>query len=402
MKKLICLLLLVVFCLPLHACSQASAAEDLLADITPQPPVTRRADDAYGLANAQFSLALLQNIYQDGENCVLSPYSALNALAMTANGASGQTLSDFESIFGLPLSELNAYLAGIPDSEEINIANAIWIKETFQVNTPFLQTVADHYDAAVRRAPFNEETRKEINKWVSEQTKERIPELLKNLDSSTKLCLVNALCFDGRWQNPYEEHQIVKRNFTAADGTITEADMLVGTENRYLEMERAVGFTKRYEGGRYEFFALLPEEGLTMEDFLASLSGEQLYKALHSVQFATVETTMPKLKLEYGCGLNTALEQMGLQDAFTDNANFSAMSETPLKIDSVVHQVYFELDEGGTKAAASTAVMMTEAAMAEPDPEIPKEVHLLRPYVMGIYDQYTQTILFLGVIDQIS
>ncbi len=402
MKKLICLLLLVVFCLPLHACTQATAAEDLLANITPRAPETRQIDQAYGLANAQFSLELLKNAYQSGETCMLSPYSVLTALAMTANGAAGQTLADFETVFGLPMSELNAYLAGIPEGEELNQGNAIWIRKDFQVHTPFLQTVADYYDAAVRRSPFNEETRKEINAWVSEQTKDRIPELLKTLDPATKLCLVNALSFDAVWQSPYEDYQIVKRTFTAADGSEKEVDMLVGTENRYLKTENAEGFCKRYEGGRYEFFALLPEEGLAMEDFLASLSGEQLHEALESMEYTPVDTTMPKLKLECGYSLEDALVQMGLSDAFTDFADFSAMSKTPLKIDSVVHQVFFELDEGGTKAAAATAVIMTEAMMAEPDPIVPKQVHLLRPYVMGIYDRENQTILFLGVINQVS
>lgn len=402
MKKLICLLLLVVFCLPLHACTQASATEDLLADITPRSPETRRIDDTYGLANAQFSLSLLKNTYQTGVTCMLSPYSVLTAMAMTANGANGQTLADFEAVFGLPLSDLNAYLAHIPDGEELNKGNAIWIQNEFQVHTPFLQTVADHYDAAVRRAPFNEETRREINAWVAEQTKDRIPELLKALNPATKLCLVNALSFDAEWLSPYEDYDIVERAFTAADGSEEMVDMLTGMDNHYLKTENAEGFCKPYKGGQYEFFALLPEEGLSMEDFLASLTGEQLHEVLTSVEYTPVITTMPKLKLECGYSLASALTQMGLSDAFTDFADFSNMSDTPLKIDAVVHRVYLELDEGGTKAAAATAVMMTEAAMAEPDPIVPKQVHLLRPYVMGIYDRENQTILFLGVINQVG
>jgi serpin B len=402
MKKLLCLMLLIVFCLPLHACSQATAAEDLLANITPQAPQTRRIDDAYGLANARFSIELLKNSYLSGENCVLSPYSVLSALAMTANGANCQTLSDFESMFGLPMTDLNSYLARLPDSEELNSANAIWVQESFDVRKSFLQTAADYYDAAVRRGPFNEETRKEINAWVSEQTKERIPELLDRLDPSTRLCLLNALAFDAKWREPYEEYQVVKRTFTAADGSTTETDMLIASENRYLQTQNAVGFCKGYKGNRYEFFALLPDEGLSMEDFLSTLSGEALHEALESMEYTPVDTTMPKLKLECGYSLIDALVQMGLSDAFTDFADFSAMSENPLKIDSVIHRVYFELDEGGTKAAAATAVIMTEAMMAEPDPIVPKQVHLLRPYVMGIYDREYQTILFLGVINQVT
>ena len=402
MKKIICLLLVALFCLPLHACTQASAAEDLLADITPQTPTRREIDQAFELASNQFSLDLLKTAYQSGTNCMLSPYSVLSALAMTANGAAGQTLADFEAMFGLSVSDLNEYLASMTHGEELNSANAIWINKEFQVNTPFLQAVADHYDAAVRRAPFNEETRQAINAWCAEQTKDRIPELLTTLSPAAKMCLINALSFDAQWLNPYEEHQIVNRTFTAADGTAAETEMLVGSENEYLETDFATGFCKRYENWQYRFFALLPNEGVSMEDFLDSLTAETLLEAITSAQRTPVNTTMPKIKLECGYDLEAVLEQMGLQDAFTDNANFSAMSETPLKIDSVIHKVYFELDEGGTKAAAATAVIMTEAAAFDPTPIIPKEVHLLRPYLMGIYDRENQTILFLGVINQVS
>lgn len=400
MKKWIALLLLAALGLQLSACTQAVAAEDLMEGITPNKVETLAPDDTFATANAQFSLALLQNSYKSEENVVLSPYSALMALAMTANGAQGTTLSQMEVAFGLPMEKLNRYLAGLTSSEELQSANSLWIREGLSVEKDFLQTNADYYNASVYRAKFNQDTVDDINTWVKEHTKERIDKIVDEISPDAMLYLINALSFDAKWADPYEDTQVIDDDFTAANGEVQTVEMLQSSEHRYLETAQATGFMKAYKGNRYYYFSLLPNEDVSMQAFLEGLDGETLSELLRDPQGETVYTRMPKLKLEYAQSLKDALQAMGITEAFSDVADFSAMSERALKIDDVQQKVYFELDEQGTKAAAVTSVTVGDAAMAEP--EDPKYVYLTRPYVMGIYDAENQCILFLGVINSVE
>ncbi len=400
MKKWIAFLLLLALGVQLSACTQATAAEDLMDGITANKVETLTPDGSFAAANAQFSLALLQHSYKSEENVVLSPYSALTALAMTANGAQGETLSQMEAAFGLPMDTLNRYLAGFAPSNELQSANSLWIREGLPVEQNFLQTNADYYNASVYRANFDQKTVDDINAWVKKHTKERIDKIVNEISPEVMLYLINALSFDAKWADPYKDTQLIDDDFTAANGEVQTVEMLRSSEHRYLETAQATGFMKAYEGNRYYYFALLPNEDVSMQAFLEGLDGETLSAILRKPQYEEVITRMPKLKLEYGQSLKETLQAMGITEAFSNTADFSAMSEKSLKIDDVQQKVYFELDEQGTKAAAVTGITIAATSMAEP--EEPKYVYLTRPHVMGIYDAENQCILFLGVINSVS
>ncbi len=400
MKKWIALVLLLTLGLQLSACTQAAAAEDLMDGITANKVETLPANHRFATANTQFSLALLQHSYKSEENVVLSPYSALMALAMTANGAQGETLSQMEAAFGLPIDILNRYVAGLQTSEELQSANSLWIREGLPVEQNFLQTNADYYNASVYRASFNQETVNDINAWVKKHTKERIDKIVNEIPPEAMLYLINALSFDAKWADPYKDTQVIDDDFIAANGEVQTVEMLRSSERRYLETAQATGFMKAYKGNRYYYFALLPKEDVSMQACLEGLDGETLSALLREPQFEEVITRMPKLKLEYAQSLNETLQAMGITEAFSETADFSAMSEKSLKIDSIQQKIYFELDEQGTKAAAVTGITVAPTAMAEP--EEPKYVYLTRPHIMGIYDSENQCILFLGVINSVN
>ena len=400
MKKWIAFLLLLALGLQLSACTQVAAAEDLMDGITANKVETLPANHRFAAANAQFSLALLQHSYKSEETVVLSPYSALMALAMTANGAQGETRSQMEAAFGLPIDILNRYVAGLQTSEELQSANSLWIREGLPVERNFLQTNADYYNASVYRANFDQKTVDDINAWVKKHTKERIDKIVNEIPPEAMLYLINALSFDAKWADPYEDTQVIDDDFTAANGEVQTVEMLRSSERRYLETAQATGFMKAYEGNRYYYFALLPKEDVSMQACLEGLDGETLSALLREPQFEEVITRMPKLKLEYAQSLNETLQAMGITEAFSETADFSAMSEKSLKIDSVQQKVYFELDEQGTKAAAATSVTV-EVGCSLMENE-PKYVYLTRPHIMGIYDSENQCILFLGIINSVN
>ena len=399
MKKWIALVLLLALGLQLSACTQAVAAENLMDGITANKVETLAPNTSFAYANAEFSLNLLQHSLST-ENVVLSPYSALMALAMAANGAQGETLSQMEAAFGLPMDTLNRHLAGLEASDELHNANSIWIREDFSVRQAFLQTNADYYAADIFRAKFDQQTVEDINAWVKKNTKDRIQKIVEKISPDVRMYLINALSFDAKWADPYEDTQVIADDFTTANGEVQTVAMLCSSEFQYLETEDSVGFMKPYKGRRYYYFALLPNEDVSMQSFVEGLDGKTLIKLLRAPQDEEVFTRMPKLKLEYAQSLNKTLQAMGITEAFSETADFSAMSEKSLKIDSIQQKVYFELDEQGTKAAAVTSVTV-EVGCSLMENE-PKYVYLTRPHIMGIYDSENQCILFLGVINSVN
>ena len=291
-KKLVCFLLLGAMLASLCACrceEPTPRTGDLMADVVahePAPQATQGSTAApqsgeavtesaartpYAAAAANFAVGLLQGSAAGTDNCVLSPYSAMLALAMTANGAQGETLAQMEAVLGLPVGALNEALRGCDMGEEVVSANSVWLRDTdeLDVKDAFLQANADYFGAGVYRAPFDAQTVEDVNAWVSEHTAERIPQILTELGPQTMLLLINALTFDARWLEEYDDYQVSEGVFHAADGTEQTASFLRSEEHIYLDDGMATGFLKPYADGRYSFLALLPNEGVAMQDYLA-------------------------------------------------------------------------------------------------------------------------------------
>lgn len=401
MKKTILVLLIFAMTVQLFGCSRqdgAFRAHNLMAEITPAPVTELAVQASYCEALADFSVALLQQSLASGETAVLSPYSVLSALAMTANGAAGKTAEEFEALFGLSQEQLNAWLytCAAQSGDALVSANALWINETAgDINQDFLQANADYFGADVYQAAFNGDTVDEINHWVAEQTEGRIPSLLDRLDTNAVLLLLNALTFDAKWAIPYDPtHGGI---FYAADGTQENAQMLSSDESLYLDDGSATGFVKPYDGGQYSFAVLLPNEDVTLEDYIASLTGSGLLATISGASYEPVIATMPALELSTTLDLKQALESMGLTSAFGSTADFSAMGAGDLSISSVQHQTCLVVDTQGTQAAAATAIQATNKAVA-----LSKSVYVNRPYLFVILDNNTQSIVFLGAVNSIA
>lgn len=422
MKKIIVFLLLAALGLQLCGCSQPQASPEspetepalktadgaktvnLTASVTAAPVAVVSVDGSASQAAADFAVRLLQNAYHGGENCILSPYSVLTAMAMVANGADGETLSQLEAAFGLSVGELNAFLYACEENagDELVSANSIWMRdvEQFAVREEFLQTNTDYFGAEIYKAAFDAQTVADINDWVSAHTAERIQQILERLDGDSSMVLLNALTFDAKWAAPYKTTDVREGTFTAADGTEQTVEMMHKTEQLYLEDGLATGFVKDYAGGRYCYAALLPNENVSMEEYLASLNGASLLNTVKNAEECRVSTAMPKHKLETSIELNQALAAMGISDAFSRaKADFSRISDTPQYIDEVLHKTYMKVDEDGTEAAAVTAVITRYAAPLQSHDHT---VILDRPYVMAIVDRETEAVVFLGVVNSIS
>ena len=255
-------------------------AKNLSASVNAQSVNGKEIDEDFILKQMAFYLNLMQKTAQDGTNTLISPYSVVQALAMTANGADGQTLSEMENVIGsgMSMDELNPYLytqrINQPNTEKCKLltANSIWCRDfhpapfndiPFVVKEDFLQTNKNFYNADVFTAPFDETTLNDINNWTNAHTDKMIPHLLENLPEEAVMALVNAVTFDAKWSDTYYDSYEEKNWFTDSNGTAQTADVLYGEEHRYLSDEHSTGFMKSYEGGRYAFVGILPEEGMT-------------------------------------------------------------------------------------------------------------------------------------------
>lgn len=350
---------------------------------------------------------------QTDGNILISPLSVINALAMTANGARGETLEQMETLFGADLtslcSYLHAYNQNLPSAEKYKLhsANSIWVRDdrSFTVQPDFLQTNAGYFNADVYMAPFDDSTLREINGWVSENTDKMIPEILDEIPNEAVMYLINALAFDAEWQSVYKEYQVRDGIFTREDGTPQETEMMYSTEYTYLQDTQAQGFVKYYHDAKYAFAALLPDEGVSLADYTASLTGERLHELLSNPTRTAVDTAIPEFEAEYSALLNNILENMGMTNAFdSGTADLSGLGTSPdenLFISRVLHKTYIAVNEKGTKAGASTVVeVIKESAMIEPD-EI-KTVYLDRPFVYMIIDCEEKLPIFLGTVTDLG
>lgn len=400
--------------------SQDIAASDLMKDIKPQTANAAPADlnDEQAAALSSFGLRLLQETDSGQGNILVSPLSVESALGMTANGAQGNTLSQMEEAFGLPLNELNAgmatYLQALQpvtsteeqssqDENPLKLANSIWIRDGFTVEQDFLQTNANYYHAGAFEAPFNATTVTDINRWVSAHTDSMIEEIVDDVPASAMLYLVNALAFDDAWATPYEDTQVMDGIFTAQDGSSQDAKLMYSTENIFLEGTNATGFIKQYQNPSYAFAALLPNEGTSVDDLIASLDGATLHNMLMNSEYTPVDAAVPQFESEYGTELNKPLAALGIQDAFDPNvANLAGISPAgELYLSSVLHKTFISVDAKGTKAAAATSVEI-RVTSAAPSADEPKVVHLDRPFVYFIIDTNTNAPVFAGITRSIA
>ncbi len=359
-------------------------------------------------AAMDFAVRLFQECLQDGENTLISPLSVLYALSMTANGAENNTLSQMQRVLGMSVDDLNGYLHDFMESSSDDVlkaANSIWIKDEdgLEIREEFIEAVETWYEAQVYQEEFDSDLPTKVNAWVEENTGGLIDEILDEAPEDAFLYLVNALAFDADWENAYPESQVADGYFTMEDGETVEKTFLYSENDvLYLEDDDAVGFVRYYEGQKYAFVALLPDEGVSVADYTASLTGEHLSELLSDMQEESVRTSLPKFEMEYSAELSDALKTMGMEDAFDEEkADFSGITDTDFYrvfIGRVLHKTYLSVDETGTQAGAATAVEMMRTTALEED--MGKIVYLDRPFLYLLIDCDSMTPIFMGALYQ--
>jgi serpin B len=364
-------------------------------------------------ANNEFAFDLYSELNKNEKgNIFYSPYSISGALAMTYEGAKEQTANEIKSVFHFPESNiLRPNFAGIYNDinkenkdYELKTGNALWVQKDFSFLEDYMSRVEKYYGGKASTLDFvkeTEESRLTINRFIEEQTKDKIKNLIPrgSVDVSTRLVLTNAIYFKGIWEWEFNESDTFEEGFRITTDNVVKTPMMhmspEKTKFNYAETEDLQILELPYKGEKISMLILLPNENL--EAIESSLTKEKLDE--YKIQMKEVKLDsilLPKFEFDTKYFMKNTLATLGMPIAFSGNADFSGMTgKKDLFISQVIHQAYVGVDEKGTEAAAATAVIMKEMAMMPTN--IFKADH---PFMFVIQEKDTGNILFLGrVVD---
>ena len=364
-------------------------------------------DNVLSEANAKFGFKLLTELYNQkpGTNIFISPLSISIALTMTYNGAVGETkqaMAKTLEIEGMDLgavnqanAELRETLKSADPQIELAIANSIWLRNTFEeVNPDFLDRNDRFFGAEIASLDFDDpQALDTINQWVDTNTQGKIKKILSKIKEHEVMFLINAIYFKGGWKGKFDASKTQTGVFHLLDGGEKQVPMMFHTCNySYLEAEgfRAVGLP--YGEGRMSMYIFLPDPSSDLDEFLKDLNAENWEHWLSRFwNERDLRIIMPRFRLEYAVLLNDALKALGMEIAFIPFvANLTGIAPL-LFIEKVIHKTFLEVNEEGTEAAAVTLVSPPPAS--SPGPFI-----VNRPFFFAIHDNWTNTILFMGII----
>ncbi|MBO4323354.1 MAG: serpin family protein [Clostridia bacterium] len=379
-------------------------AEELTANM--KVAVEERAlTDEFKLAYSGFSVEFFKRSLEK-DNSLISPLSAAICLSMAFNGANGETLSEFENVFGgIEIAELNGYFRKIISSagEKLKIADSIWLNaEKQSAEDEFLKAVKSYYDSEVYKAKFDGKLVSDMNNWVANKTNGMIDKIIDDTSPEFYMYLMNALYFASRWETAYDGGDVKKAKFTNANGEVKSVDMMYSTESAYFDYLGGQGFIKYYEGYDYAFMAILPKEGESVRSFAEKMDGNGFKQAIRVAENAIVHAGVPKFSYDYSLQMKDLLVDMGIEKAFNRyEADFTKIKKDGfLWIDYVLQKTKIELDETGTKAAAVTIIGMKDAAAAMP-PEKEVTITLDRPFIYSIISVRDGLPIFMGSVGEL-
>lgn len=409
---ILCLLLLGVMLLNMTGCALKVNASDLMEGVSANTVKGKANDDKFIKNSADFAIKLFKKSAAEDKSSLISPLSVMLALAMTANGADTQTKAEMEALLGgdIKLDELNEYLytyvKNLPSDKKskLEIANSIWFRNDenrLMVEKDFLQKNADYYGANAYKSPFDAQTLKDINNWVEDKTDGMIDKIIDEINPDAVMYLINAIVFDAEWQNVYNKKDIYTGTFTAYDDTKRSVEMMLSEESKYINDGKATGFIKDYKDKKYSFVALLPNENISIKDYIASLTAEKLLNAIKNSEDVYVTAQLPKFSYDYTVKMNDALKMLGMPTAFkADMADFTKLGKSSrgnIFIGEVLHKTFISVDELGTKAGAVTKVEMRDESA-----RLGYTVKLDRPFVYMIIDNTTKLPIFIGNVMDIK
>lgn len=393
-----------------------SAVLVLLLTISPMARAFEtKSPDANRPSLQEFALDLYAQLRTQEGNLALSPFSVSSAMLLLAEGAEGATLKEFETVFRLRSTwaeSREGLLATVSDLEgrdadglEIAVANGLWITDEVSLLESYREAVAKGLQARIDRADIRDDPASAVdavNRFVSEATRGKIPQLLSSLDPRTRMVLANAVYFKGLWEQPFPEANTRGHSFRSPDGTSRiRPFMHMRARFGYFEDDSLQVLEMPYRGGDTCMLLILPRELGGLPAVEGVLDARRFDALVTGIREREVDVFVPRFKVEstFDESFLPSLEKLGLKTALTASADFSGMTGgRDLFVDAGIHKAVVEVNEKGTEAAAATSFMM-KATSAQPEVPVFRADH---PFLFVIRDVPTGTILFLGRVEMPS
>ncbi|NXH93848.1 A1AT antiproteinase, partial [Pachycephala philippinensis] len=343
------------------------------------------------------------------KNVFFSPMSISTAFAMLAVGAKSTTLSqifeglgfdnltethihDVHESFHKVLSVLNCADVNIT----LNIGNALFTAIGYELQESFLQNTKQFYEADFFSSDFQkqEEATKQINKYVEEKTKGKIPELVGHLDPSTVLVLVNYIYFKAAWEKSFDPLLTYEDDFFVSTNASIRVNMMhrEGISKSYYDHDLSCVVVELPYQGTARALLILPDDG-KMKQVEDALSKETVCKWDSKLVTRRLKMQLPKFSISASYNVKTLFEQMGITEVFSSNADLSGISgNRDLQVSEAIHKAVLEVDESGTEAAGATAVFITRLSYISPT------IKFNKPFIILITDKQSGITLFMGKI----
>ncbi|XP_076047520.1 serine protease inhibitor 88Ea-like [Oratosquilla oratoria] len=354
---------------------------------------------------SSFGLDLFKKIKTrvPGKNMFFSSYSIWNALAIAYFGAEGKTLDELQNVLRLGKKDKGYKTKKLLSAElsknvgvELDEVNRAYIADSLVLEKCFRS--GGFYD--VYQVDFSDPAKlaREINGLVSNTTRGLITEIVRpEILRGAPFFLANAIYFKGSWQEPFSEYLTQPREFFCSPGVACGEVQMMDQDSWYnYGNDTHLGaevLELPYLNSSISMLLFLPWEGsVTVDDVVDRLDLTALDAAIRGLEDQRVRVFLPKFKMEQTLDreLQKALEELGIIDYFSTNANLSAFSKS-LDVDghNIIHTAVVEVNEKGTEAAAATVIFAFRTS--------PPRVTFNRPFVFLILDKNLGLPLFSGI-----
>lgn len=372
---------------------------------------------------------IMQKFAADSEcgNIVFSPFSILSILSILADATDGTTSTELKRVLYGELKQegiseqiqaVREELTRRPDKEyewidlyddpiwdkpirdrssHLHTANAVCVRDDLYeyIRPEFKKFLREMHNGILLSSSNISEA---MHAWISEMICEDIRALLNEaMSAESILTIVNSVSFDAMWQYPYDDEDVKMGIFHNLDETESNVVMLHNGGNTFVENELATGFVKSFQQCNYSFMALMPKEEGT-EALNELINTVDYYDLMQHQQHVILHTMFPEFEISFKKSLKQIIKGLGIQTVFTDHADFSAMSSTPLRAEQLVHQAEIQVDRNGAKAAAATALILCGSC----PPVEEKYVIIDRPFVFAIINEGIKIPVFVGVVNHLD
>lgn len=376
--------------------------------------------EMYRNFSAKFSNKLLYKLVdsEGNNNIAISPSRLQNVLVLLANWASPQIRKAILEGIGSEVMEMDEanvlcnkehlHLTSWKEGEgdyipTIETNTFLWVKKGMKLKPDGLTCVSSDFNVVLREVDFSQpDTKDIINKAVDVASHGLIKEVNSDIQPLTQMLLTDILYFKAKWDERFYEEDTVERIFYGTKGKekvpmMRKTDSLMFSETQTCQVVQLRYMCMSEQDKYFTMRIYLPKEKCSISDVLHELWNNEFY---FDMTEEDVKLTLPKFTIKSNADMKQVLKDIGLECIF-ESADIVPGLVNDVRIDDISQQVKIKVDENETEAAALTEMCV---AMGPPPTEIrePVIMNVNRPFMFEIAEEYSNTILFTGIINHIE